>query len=647
MRPSAPLPLCALLLVSACGDKDGGDGDDTSSASAAPEVRIDAPGEGADLSDLDPLVFEATVSDDVDAPDTLVLAWTDAGGAVLDVSRADTDGIARFTIESPEPGGHAVTLSATDLDGGVGTATVSFTVGGAPSAPGVAIEPETPRSIDALEAVIAEDAVDPEGDPLTYRYVWTVDGEDAELSDADIPAEETARGEVWAVEVYANDGSFEGLPGSAEVVIGNTPPSIADVGLAPTEAFEGDTLSCAPGTTSDADGDAVTLSHEWTVDGVAVAETSSSLGSGAFDKGEVVSCVVTPNDGIEPGRAVASNPVRISNSPPVVDGASLSPDPATTTTALTCTRGTVSDADGDPVGVSHAWTVDGTSVSETSTILQASAFSRGQEVVCIVTASDDEESGEPATASVTISNTAPTAPSISITPRGPGEGVDDLLCSIVTDGTDADGDALTYTFSWSVDGTSHTGTTSTTTHTGDTLPASETIAGETWSCTVDTDDGTDSGTPVTSTGVVIEASDVTYDITLSDLFNQGNSCSTVTNQAVYNDGCSGDWGMSWTDTGSTTPTAVQVELYHGLYCSSSTSKSTDLNGTASGTFTMSGGNCACNPSEAVLTWDLSDVSGYVPGGTNTFTIGNDGSCEGLSVNSAWGSGVYARVTVSY
>ncbi len=133
---------------------------------------------------------------------------------------------------------------------------------------------------------------------------------------------------------------------------------------------------------------------------------------------------------------------------------------------------------------------------------------------------------------------------------------------------------------------------------------------------------------------------------LADLDNQGSSCSSTTYDAVYN-GCSGDWGFSWTDTAAVAPSSVTVELYHGIMCGSSTSKSPELNGVTAGSFSLTGGNCNCNPSESVNTWVLTDISGYSVGGTNVFSIDDGGSCEGLSINSSWGAGVYARVTVEY
>ena len=86
------------------------------------------------------------------------------------------------------------------------------------------------------------------------------------------------------------------------------------------------------------------------------------------------------------------------------------------------------------------------------------------------------------------SNTAPTAPVVEIGPTDPIGGIDDLLCEIVEPASDADGDALTYTTRWTVDGAAWKGS-------ADLVPASETHADETWTCLVTASDGQDDGPP--------------------------------------------------------------------------------------------------------------------------------------------------------
>jgi hypothetical protein len=125
-----------------------------------------------------------------------------------------------------------------------------------------------------------------------------------------------------------------------------------------------------------------------------------------------------------------------------------------------------------------------------------------------------------------------------------------------------------------------------------------------------------------------------------------STCSTGPNKSMYNGCTGGNFGFQWTDTAGTIPVSIVVELNRGISCTSYTA-STTLNGQSSGSFkwaTDSKG-CYCDPSTNALTWTLTNVSGFVPGGANRFLISGS-SCEGLTENSSW-SGAYAMVTVTY
>ncbi len=90
-------------------------------------------------------------------------------------------------------------------------------------------------------------------------------------------------------------------------------------------------------------------------------------------------------------------------------------------------------------------------------------------------------------------NVPPSVPAIAIAPSDPVAEIDDLVCEVSTPATDLDGDAVTYSFTWTVDGARYpraadTGAT-TTTWTGDTIPAADLAIDETWACLVRADDG--------------------------------------------------------------------------------------------------------------------------------------------------------------
>jgi hypothetical protein len=116
-------------------------------------------------------------------------------------------------------------------------------------------------------------------------------------------------------------------------------------------------------------------------------------------------------------------------------------------------------------------------------------FDRDDEVYVRVTANDGVDDGTPLGSSfVTVQNTAPEAPVISIVPDPAVAGVDDLTCSIDVEATDEDEDTIAYTYTWTDPDGAVQQTTTSTTSLSDAYLAAGTSAG-TWTCSVEASDG--------------------------------------------------------------------------------------------------------------------------------------------------------------
>lgn len=89
-----------------------------------------------------------------------------------------------------------------------------------PGAPTVVITPTDPNRTDALTCEITGEAVDPDGDAVTYTFAWTRDGVDAGIADATVPAGQLEIGEVWECTATPSDGTDEGPAGTAQATIG-------------------------------------------------------------------------------------------------------------------------------------------------------------------------------------------------------------------------------------------------------------------------------------------------------------------------------------------------------------------------------------------------------------------------------------------
>ena len=110
--------------------------------------------------------------------------------------------------------------------------------------------------------------------------------------------------------------------------------------------------------------------------------------------------------------------------------------------------------------------------------MSSELINRGDQIqVAITPTSGGVDGGTYLTALVEIENSYPDRPVPVITPLGAREGIDDLLCSSSTPFTDADGDSLLVAYLWQVNGVD-------TMFTVDTVPSTEILAGELWTCTI-------------------------------------------------------------------------------------------------------------------------------------------------------------------
>jgi hypothetical protein len=88
------------------------------------------------------------------------------------------------------------------------------------------------------------------------------------------------------------------------VVVSNSPPELGGVLL---NQLNNGTIVCEVWGSSDLDGDDITLSYQWFIDGELSTVTNSYLMSSdyTFSEGDDVTCIVTPHDGEDAGLPVS------------------------------------------------------------------------------------------------------------------------------------------------------------------------------------------------------------------------------------------------------------------------------------------------------------------------------------------------------
>lgn len=233
------------------------------------------------------------------------------------------------------------------------------------------------------------------------------------------------------------------------VADGNRPPMV-NASIQPASPTTRDALTVTA-TTSDADGDAVTLRYSWTRDSNPILTASPVIASRETARGQRWMVTITPNDGRVDGHP-ASAEVVIINALPRIASVAIQPAPASATSDLTARTTGEIDADGDSITVGYEWFVDGIPVQTglSATLLAGSART-GQSVFVRVVPNDGFDDGAAVDSpTVVIGNSAPSIASVVIGPANPTAAV--TITASISGWFDADGDAPGYRHQWRVRG---------------------------------------------------------------------------------------------------------------------------------------------------------------------------------------------------
>lgn len=500
----------------------------------APSVDISSPFEGEIINEGELLTLMVLVSDQEDSPASLDVEWK-INGSIYSTQGALSDGTSTIQDTSMGSGAYSLQVIATDSDALSGSATRNFTINALPSAPQISIQPSSPTTTVDLTVQIDVPSIDPEGSAVSYVYEWFQNGISQGVGTT-IPASDTSFGDTWSVRVTPSDGIGNGAFAEASIEIQNTNPSLSNHQIIPSSNIYNDTVLQCSAAVSDAD-EALSATFSWYLSGTVIATTSSiDLGAYAIVPGDTITCRAHAVD--SQGVSVESDvSVSVENRAPVIDFVQLTPSVVYTDSILSVSS-QGSDADGENVLLSYEWYVDSVLVkSGLGASLDGSVyFSKGNTVFVRVIPSDAHGVGTTQDSSlIVIENTPPQDPSIAFLDgngsvvQGTSPTDEDLQCGITMSGTDADGDTLTYTFSWSVGGVAWTGGMLSNQYSDDGISSLDTSTGEEWTCTVDVFDGQSSGASV-QTSINIGAQFVWEEVgTESVEFAYGSCSSTQSN----------------------------------------------------------------------------------------------------------------------
>ncbi|MGB9629501.1 MAG: Ig domain-containing protein [Thermodesulfobacteriota bacterium] len=188
----------------------------------------------------------------------------------------------------------------------------------------------------------------------------------------------------------------------------NLPPVITSLRIYPENPTKENELTLVI-QSQDPDKDPVSYSYQWFKNGEEIpGENKNSLTTGNFKKGDLIQVRVTPSDGKVNGNPFLSEPVKILNSPPIIQELWIEPKVAYANNDLKVYVKSI-DKDGDFIYYTYQWEKNGNPIpEERKEILGKGNFKKGDSITVTVIPDDRESSGKPKKSDpLIISNHAP------------------------------------------------------------------------------------------------------------------------------------------------------------------------------------------------------------------------------------------------
>lgn len=445
-------------------------------ANAAPVVTWIEPASGIVGPAGHPFDVALTLEDEGELSPT----W---GGVLASAPPTLTDGVYRTTLTLSE-GRHTASVSVSDEWAATTTAARDIELG-PPNQPPTCriVDPTDGARLPGSAAVTFTGTFQDDGGAAALDVVWT-SSRDGDLPGTGAPSTVTASLSAGTHVVTLTVTDAYGASCSDLILVRvNRPPQLLGLAISPIGATSADVLTCAPASIVDDDGDGVVVRYAWQVDGVGVG-AGDTLPPSLTTPGATVTCTATANDGYDDGQTEVAS-VDLVIPPPTATGLTVAPDAPTTSDALTCAIEGFSSPSGGFDQSEITWWRGGTAI-ETGALLPAHQTSRGDVITCRATLFDGYANGATLQEVRTIQNSPPSVRA-ALVPAVPLVG-DVLTCS-ATRAEDPDGDVLSESVQWFVDGLALTPEQGSQWVSGGQLDTSDLAYGDQVHCTLTMTDG--------------------------------------------------------------------------------------------------------------------------------------------------------------
>jgi hypothetical protein len=316
---------------------------------------------------------------------------------------------------------------------------------------GLSIESDADITANSLLRCVP-DVSDTDGDSIEFEYRWLTNGTLIGSGDVlQLSPELVSFGDTVDCEVTASDSSGASVSAVSSISIGNSTPTWIEEATinSAADAVVGAQLSCQA-SAEDADGDEVSVNYEWHNQGsVIFSGATITLDNQNSIPGDDVECLAIATDP-HGAKITSGSSVTVENTDPVfVTAAAIKSNSGYTTDALLECQADAQDANGS-VNLAYNWRniTKGVSLSQDATLQLTNGMAApGDEVQCVVVATDSHGGSVSSISKVVIENSAPQftiAASI-----GPATVITiDSALTCEGQATDIDGDIPQLSYEW-------------------------------------------------------------------------------------------------------------------------------------------------------------------------------------------------------
>ena len=418
-------------------------------------------------------------------------------------------------------------VTATDGQGSPITSVQSVTILNTnPTIDSTAFTPNPVYISDTVTCAVSASDID--GDVSGQLTIEIQDGQGGILSSStgqsslslDLSTTSLSSGDTVSCYTVVQDGYGGTDSSTASLTILNSAPqfdSAASITSDTGDTRTNSVLTCLA-SASDPNQGTVNMTYQWLVAGSVVGTSNTfTVTSNQSNVGDAIECIVTATDS-DGEFDTSSASTTVLNTVPTISSINIQATAGLYNDSMVECIANVVDPD-EALTPSLIWQVAGSVVGTGISLdLATTAAIPNDTLTCIANITDGNGGTDNTQVSETLLNRTPTAPSVSISPTAPEEGVDSLTCSIDVPSQDQDGQSISYVYQWT-----NTGTV--TGYTSDVVPANALTGGEVWTCSVTATDGLDTSTASTDnvtveTPVTIGEDPTTPGVDCQDILDQ-------------------------------------------------------------------------------------------------------------------------------